>query len=399
MKIELLHTRKNFNSRGELTVECGVETSLGIFWASVPSGKSTGKTEALSLPFSSIKKSVEIIKKNILEKEFSSIREFDETLLMGDTTSQKSVLGGNVMLGFSIAFSRARAAQKNISLWLLLRREFFPHLEDSYRPTIFSNVINGGVHAQNGLDIQEYMIVMRPGKTYAEDISLLVEMYKNIGRALQKNSKELLPLGDESGYASRFKDNFEPITIISKIITQMKMNSKCSIGLDAAANSFSAPGNKYRFGGKVITKEQLLITYMGWFKKSKYLCSIEDPFSEYDDASFFSLQTKLKNKWIVGDDITTTNATRIHKLGKQGAIHGVIIKPNQVGTVSEACDAMVEARAQNLKSIVSHRSGETEDPFIISLAKAGGAEGVKIGAPAHERIIKFNELIRIYDKE
>jgi enolase len=300
------------------------------------------------------------------------------------------------MLAVSIAFARARAAEKGISLWLLLRREFFPTANDARRPSLFSNLINGGAHASNGLDIQEYMLVVRPGKNYADDVRLLISLYEELGKLLKKRAKGALPIGDEGGYDVSFKDNFEPIEILGKLITAKKIGKKCSIALDAAATEFSSGKGKYKLGGKAYASSALLEEYASWFKRSKHLCSIEDPFAENEDEAFALLQKRLKEKWVVADDLTTTDPSRIRMLGERKAIGGVIVKPNQIGTVSESCDAITEARAKGVRVIVSHRSGETEDAFIISLARASAADGVKIGAPARERVSKFNELIRLY---
>lgn len=406
--IEKIGIRKIFDSRGEPTVECEIETDRGTFRASVPSGKSKGTREVVSLDFASALRSQDTLRKILVGKSFSSIREFDEVLRAADGTEDKSRLGGNVMLGFSIAFARARAEEKNISLWLLLRREFFADADDARRPSIFANLINGGAHAESGLDIQEYMLVVRPFSTkatvgkpslsYADDVALAVDIYHSLGNTLKKKAKsKTLPLGDESGYAVPLGDNFLPISLLEKEIVERKLGKKCSIALDVAASSFFKK-NFYMFGGEARTTKELAKIYEEYFKKSKYLCSIEDPFAEDDVEGFKMLLPKLGERWIVGDDLTTTNASRIRELGAKKAINAVIIKPNQIGTVSETCDAIFESKASKVKTIISHRSGETEDPFIISLARAGAVDGVKIGAPAHERITKFNELIRVYEE-
>lgn len=403
MTIQSINIRKIFDSRGGETVECTLTTEKGDFSASVPSGKSKGKREAVSVDFAHALRSVEELKRLIIGKDFTSVREFDDAMRKDDDTEDKSGLGGNVMLGYSIAFARARAAERGISLWLVLRREFFPNVDDvSRRPSIFANLINGGAHARSGLDIQEYMLVVRPGPRYDDDIALAADIYRSLGASLMRRMKiKNLPLGDESGYSVPFKDNFEPMKLLAKEIESRKLGKKCSIALDAAATNFFVK-KRYRFDGKSFSTEELAKRWKEYFKKSKYLCSIEDPFAEDDEDGFkiltsaVNLPAQAGGKWIVGDDLTTTDHFRIRELAAKRAINAVIIKPNQIGTVSETCDAMVEARKEKLHIIVSHRSGETEDPFIISLARAGAADGVKIGAPAHERMVKWNELIRVY---
>lgn len=394
--VQDIKIRKVFDSRGEATVECEIKTSIGNFHASVPAGKSTGSREAVVLPFDKAQKAFDVLRKKIIDKNFSSVREFDEVLRAEDGTEQKAKLGGNVMLALSMAYARARATEKGVSLWLLLRREFFPKADDSRKPSLFSNFINGGAHAKTGVDVQEYMVVIRPGKNYTADIETLVSLYRSLGTTLSKRVKGVLPVGDESGYAVPFKNNFEPIEVLGKLILSAKLGNRASVALDVAASSF-ARKKKYRFEGKEISGDELLSVYGEWFKKAKYLCSIEDPFSENDTEHFIALKKKLKSKWVVGDDLTTTDSSRIRELGPMGAINAVIIKPNQIGTVSETCDAINDARTEGMRVIISHRSGETEDSFIISLARASAADGVKIGAPARERMAKFNELIRLYE--
>lgn len=397
--IKNIRIREVFDSRGSSTVEAELETQAGSFRATVPAGKSTGSREVVAFPFSAAKKAAAVLGKVLEGKSFSSVREFDGALLAADGTEKKTKLGGNVMLAASIAFARARAAERGVSLWLSLRREFFPKTGDLIRqPSIFSNFVNGGAHAKSGLDIQEYMVVVRPGGNYAEDVRLLTELYRDLGAMLAKKSKGVLPVGDESGYAVSFKNNFEPVQVLSKLIAARKLGKKCSVALDAAATEFSRGKGKYRFDGKVLSSEELARVYASWFKKEKSLCSIEDPFSENDREGFRMLKSMLGEKWVVGDDLTTTDPESIRSAASAGEISAVIIKPNQIGTVSEACDAIAEARAKNVRVIISHRSGETEDQFIISLARASAADGVKIGAPARERMGKFNELIRLYEE-
>lgn len=398
MKIIDIKIFKIFDSRSQETIEIELHTAGGVFRSAVPAGKSTGKREAKVFPFSEAKKSVATIRNAMEGKDFSSIVEFDAFLRALDGTKDKSVLGGNVLLAASIAFARARAAEKGVSLWLLVRREFFPHAKELWRPTIFSNVINGGAHAENGLAIQEYMIALRPGKSASADVELLCNLYTTLGDVFRKKMKtKNIPIGDEAGYSVKFSDNFEPIKTLEKLLKDAGIGKRASIALDAAATHFGNAKKGYAVDGKILSTEKLVLAYADWFKKSKVLCSIEDPFAEDDDAGFLALQKKIKEKWVVGDDLTTTNPETIQAL--HGAIHGVIIKPNQIGTVSESCEAMIAAQANAMKTIVSHRSGETEDNFLIALAKAGNADGIKIGAPARERMLKFNELIRLYDAE
>jgi enolase len=289
------------------------------------------------------------------------------------------------------------AGEKRKEIWQILREEFFPNKKPANKkPLIFSNLINGGLHSRNNLNIQEYMVVARPLSSLAETVKKLIDFYRQLGIFLKKESGvKNIPIGDEGGYAINFKNNFEPIAILEKLIYKYRLQKKFLIGLDAAATNFYK-GKKYLFDRKRFSVEQLTAEYVYYFKNSKLLFSIEDPFAENDSKGFSLLRKKLPEALIVGDDLTTTNPAAIKKSAAQKLINSVIIKPNQIGTVSETCEAIKTAEKYNLKTIISHRSGETEDNFIIHLAKASNAAGVKIGAPARERLLKFNELIRIY---
>lgn len=346
--------------------------------------------------FSEAKNAVEeIIKPHCVENNFSTIRELDDYLIKLDGTTNKKKLGGNVILALSIAFTRALASEQQKLAWQVVREEFFFDIQGSTLPMIFSNLINGGAHADSNLDIQEYMVIANPIGSISEVVERVSGLYKKLGEYLKKEYKlEHLNLGDEAGYVLDLKSNFEPIQILENLINSEKFEKEFSIGLDVAASNFYKD-DRYKWEGKDITPEQLEDVYFDYFKKSKMLYSIEDPFEENDSESFRKLKSEAAGKLIVGDDLTTTNPEKIAECAD--AINGVIIKPNQIGSVSEACDAILKARKSGMKVIISHRSGETDDNFIIHLAKASDADGVKIGAPARERMSKYNELISLYE--
>lgn len=397
--IENIEVRQIFDSRGEPTIEIEIMGLGGKkFLAQIPSGKSRGSREATVFSFSEALIAVSSIRTLIVGKSFDSIREFDAILLKEDDTDNMSRLGGNVVLGASIAFGRLIAESEKKELWEVLREEFFgDYKKDNFLPTIFSNVVNGGVHADNNLDIQEYMAVVRPKHSFTETIARLEKFYKHLGVFLKdKNLGKTPPLGDEGGYSMNFKDNFEPIQILQSLIIDEGLSESFSIGLDVAASGFYGE-DSYRFGGETFSSEQLAEVYKKYFEHAELLCSIEDPFHESDEKGFANIKKILGEKWVVGDDLTVTNRKFIQEYGAGNCMNAVIIKPNQIGSVSGACEAMRTAHDLGIKTIVSHRSGETEDVFIIHLAKAGYARGVKIGAPVKERIVKFNELIRLFD--
>jgi len=395
MKIQDITVRKIFDSRGEPTIEISLKAGNRWFFASVPSGKSRGSREAKVFSFAEVVRALARIRQVILKKDFSSIRALDSALIRLDGTAKKSRLGGNLMLGISVAFARARAAAENKEVWQILRKEFFPGDSKTKVPRIFANVINGGAHADNNLDIQEYMVVAR-GASVRARVENLIDFYSRLGAVLKKkNSGRGVPVGDEGGYSLDFKNNFEPILVLENLIRTRGLTNNFSLALDAAATGFFARGS-YIFGGKKLTSARLAGEYAHYFEKSRILFSIEDPFAERDAAGFSLTRKKMPRVWIVGDDLTVTNSSEIKKHAERKTINAVIIKPNQIGTVSEAADAILAANQYGLKTIISHRSGETEDAFIIHLAKASGADGVKIGAPTRERMAKYNELIRLY---
>jgi len=397
MLIKNIKIEKIFDSRGNPTVEAGIFNETGVeFKGAVPAGKSRGSREAHVADFSDAKNAVdEVIKPHCVENSFSTIREFDDYLIKLDGTVNKKKLGGNVILAFSMAFTRALASEQQKSAWEVMREEFFFDTEQNRLPMIFSNLINGGAHADSNLDIQEYMVVANPIGSISEMVERVTGLYKKLGEYIKKEYKiEHLVFGDEAGYVLDLKNNFEPIQLLENLIKSEKFEKEFSIGLDVAASSFYKDGY-YKWEGKNISAEQLEDIYFDYMRKSKMLYSIEDPFEENDGESFGKLKSEADGKLIIGDDLTTTNPEKITEC--VGLINGVIIKPNQIGSVSEACDAILKAREGGMKIIISHRSGETDDNFIIHLAKASDADGVKIGAPARERMSKYNELISLYE--
>jgi enolase 1/2/3 len=399
MILENIIVHKILDSRGEPTIEVEVvDENLNSFFAQIPSGKSTGKKEVVVLSFEEAENTLDtLIKKEIIHKNFSSIKEMDSFLISLDGTDNKSKLGGNLMLGISIAFARALAVKENKELWQILKEEFWGGLVSNKKPLIFSNLINGGAHAGNNLDIQEYMVVANPKDgTYTDCIKVLTDFYKKLGNLLlEKYKLQELKMGDEGGYSLDFQNNFEPIKIMEDMIKSEDLTDSFSLALDVAASNFYKE-NKYNFDGKQLSSDDLKQELFDYLTKSKLLMSIEDPFDEVDFNGFKEFN-KESWVWVIGDDITVTNPQLVEKFSREKLINGVIIKPNQIGTVYETCQAIRSAQENSSKTIVSHRSGETKDTFIIHLAKAANVDAVKIGAPARERLIKFDELIRLYD--
>ncbi len=404
MKIDNVALKQVLDSQGEPTIEVGIKTGGGEFLASVPSGESRGSREAVVFSPEKAKEVLMVLEKEVVGKDFGSVKDFDGYLIMLDGTSNKSKLGGNLILGLSLAFARGKAGENKLELWQVLKNEFFPVLPagkpnggEPISPRIFSNFIEGGVHTKNNLDIQEFWVVAESKGKVAETYRKLVRFYESVGQALKEQYEpSKIKLGDESGYSLDFKNNFKPIEFLGNEIEKKGLAGEFSLGLDVAASSFYRDGY-YVFEGSKLTSDELKEKYSAYFKEAPLLNSIEDPFSENDEASFAKLFSSLGGgKLVIGDDLTVTDPELIKAASARGMINGVIIKPNQIGTVSETCAAMGVAHQNGVKCIVSHRAGETADSFLIHFAKAANAYGVKIGAPAGERLPKFKELIRLY---
>ncbi len=399
MRIKDFGINEIFDSRGNSTIEVGIAVGNGLaFYSSLPAGKSRGSEEAAVLPFAAASSAANRKRLGaITNRDFKTQRSFDEFLIALDGTKNKRKLGGNVMLGLSMSFARGLAAEKREEVWEFLQEEFFGASGGAavWEPVIFSNLVNGGEHAANNLDIQEYMVLAGTKGGVKSAVKKLIAFYGALGERLSSLKRAAnIAVGDEGGYSLDFKNNLEPLAILADLIREKKFSGSFRLGMDAAANGFFSDG-KYRFDGKTVTTGNLAAIYERYFKKIPALYSIEDPFAERDVSGFSLLSETLQDKIVVGDDLTVTNRELIGKYAGEGIIGGVIVKPNQAGTVTEAAEALREARDRGIKAIVSHRSGETDDVFIIHLAKAARAYGIKIGAPVRERIFKFNELLRI----
>jgi len=396
MKIENVTVSEISDSRGDRTIEVTLKTASGVSSTKIPSGKSRGKNEAVPL---GAKSASEVLGSGLLDKlkglDIGSIREIDEFLINRDGTKNKSKLGGDLLLGISISFARALARERDKELWEVLRNEFFKSIEIDMPPKIFSNMINGGAHADNNLDIQEYQIVGMLQEGPEATTNALKTLHKKLGENLSKELElEDLPVGDEQGYSPDFKNNLEPLRLLSNLIRESGYE-EFVLGIDAAATSFGK-GGEYNFEGDKHDASSLLTIYSKYFSECDKLKFVEDPFTEDDIEGFKGIFEKFGDeKVLIGDDLTTTSAESIEK--HKSLINGVIIKPNQIGTATETCEAMIEAKKSGIHRIVSHRSGEVDDTFLIHFAKAAAAEGVKIGLPViKERAVKFEELIRIY---
>jgi enolase len=394
MKISSLSAHPILDSRGQWTVEVALTLQNGArATASVPQGKSTGATEARALPAAVAVKNINTtIATRIIHKDFLDQAAVDEFLVRLDGTVIKSRLGANAMLAISIAFLRATAKTKKMPLWKHVRDEYGIWVDPTattLHPRLFMNVVNGGMHAGNNLHFQEYLIIPR-ARTFRESVDIGAAIYHTLGAALARvKGPGAVNLGDEGGFAPNFKGDLEPFKMIRTVAKRLKLDKKIDLGMDAAATNI-----------KGLSRVQLGNTYKKLIKEYSPLY-IEDPFAENDFKSFaaFTAENTIKNKaqlWIAGDDFTTTDTDRMELAQAKKSINAVIVKPNQIGTVTETLNAVRLARQYKWAVVVSHRSGETNDDFIADFAYGVAAEGLKLGAPARgERVAKYNRLLEI----
>tara|TARA_Y100000590_G_scaffold150364_1_gene172750 strand:- start:1738 stop:2937 length:1200 start_codon:yes stop_codon:yes gene_type:complete len=387
-KIKKIKGRQVFDSRGNPTVEAEVFTGDGHYASAiVPSGASTGTHEAFELRDKennnylgkSVFKAVENINGPIAQAlsniDVGDQKKIDKTLIDLDGTEQKKKLGANAVLAVSIASCKLAAIEKNISL--------FKHLGNSKNfqlPIPLLNIINGGVHAKNNLDIQEFMI--RPEKTelFSEAMRRSFVIIQSLKKMLDNTN-----VGDEGGFAPNLQNTEEAIKLIMKAIERsgFKPGEDISICLDVAANELD---------------ESKTIDYYSDLIKKYPVKSIEDPFAEDDWESWKKL-TKNTNIQIVGDDLFATNINRLKKGIEEKSANAILVKLNQIGTVSETLDVINLAHKNGLKTIISHRSGDSEDTFIADLAVATNSSQIKTGSLARsERVAKYNRLIRIEEE-
>ena len=407
-KIKNIKAGEIFDSRGNPTVEVELSTDLGVFQASVPSGASKGKYEAVELRDGGkryggkgVLKAVNNINKIIASalkgKDPTKQKEIDELMIKLDGRKNKSKLGANAILAVSLVLCRAGAKSENTPLFKHIAK-----LAENYSPLILPkpcfNIINGGAHAKNGLDFQEFMIVPQEN-SFFENLEISKKIYHKLKKIIKKRYGEKgMILGDEGGFAIPFKKTEEAIELISAVAKNLGFAKRIKIILDVAASQFFKKG-KYitKFG--VFTSKMLANYYQDLIRKYPIL-GLEDPFSENDLKGWRMLSSKFQassSKFlIIGDDLTATNPKRIKLAYKKKACNGIIIKPNQIGTVSETIEAVKLAKSYGWKIVVSHRSGETCDDFIADFAVGVGAEFIKSGAPfLKERMAKYDRLVKI----
>jgi enolase len=373
------------DSRGESTIEVTLEDDAGFsVSASVPQGKSKGSYEAASVDAPrAVSNVVDEIVPKIRGMDAGDQEKIDAAMCALDGTPNKSRLGGNAILAVSIAAARLGARAAGIPLWRFIAHHAgFPWKPKKF-PKLFVNIINGGLHAKNNLDFQEYIVIPRAAHM-SEAVNVSKEMYKAVGAILEAREGKKIPIGDEGGFMPSFKDNGEPFEVFTEALKTVKAKGGADFGLDAAASNIK------------MEKGKLAAWYERFIEDYK-LVYLEDPFPEDDFASFTNLAENYGSKTrITGDDLTVTNVERMKIAHEKKSVNGVIIKPNQIGTISEAMKAVRQAREWGWWVVVSHRSGETMDDFVADFACGVEADGFKLGAPfPPERMAKYNRLLAI----
>lgn len=413
-KIKSIKARQILDSRGNPTVEVDVITEAGSLGrAAVPSGASTGSKEALELRDGDksyyLGKSVINAVKNVNEKiapiligtDATEQRKIDYIMIEADGTDNKSVLGANSILGVSTAVCRAAALDMKLSLVEYLHTNLkAPNPQGSFiMPTPLMNIINGGAHASNNLDIQEFMIVPHMKKSFSENLRAGVEVFHALKKVLSE-AKHSTNVGDEGGFAPDLNSHEEAIECILKAIKQAGYNpgSDISISLDAAASEFYKDG-KYNMQGKQLSTAEMVQYYSDLVNKYP-IYSIEDGLDESDHDGWAKLTSALGKKVVlVGDDLFVTNKKIFAEGIKNNEANAILVKVNQIGSLTETFEAMELGFTNHYKAIISHRSGETGDSFIADLAVATGTGLIKTGSASRsDRMEKYNQLLRIEEE-
>ena len=403
-KIKNIFGREILDSRGNPTVEVDVELESGVkATASVPSGASCGVHEALELRdedkgryqgkgvLKAINNVNTVIRENLIGMESNNQREIDNKLIELDGTKDKSNLGANAILGVSLANLRASSIELN--------KELYEYLGNGKTlPRCMMNILNGGAHAENGLDVQEFMII--PSRdNYLDNLRMGSEIFHCLKSILKENNLSC-GVGDEGGFAPNINSTYEALDLISQAVEKAnyKLGTDVFLGLDVAASEFYENG-VYKFEGKDCSKEDMLDFYVEMVEKYPVI-SIEDGMAEEDYDGWKILTDKLGEKiQLVGDDLFVTNKELLQKGIDLGIANAILLKVNQIGTVSETIDTINLAKKNGYKTIVSHRSGETEDNYIADFAVGLDLGQIKTGSMSRsDRLSKYNRLIRINEK-
>ena len=405
-EIVSVNAREIIDSRGNPTIEVDVLLESGAFGrAAVPSGASTGQREAIELRDKDIRyagKGVRKAVKNVKEKitraiigrEATDQVDIDTQMIRLDGTKNKGRLGANAILGVSLAVARASAMESDLSLY-----RYIGGVGACELPVPMMNILNGGAHADNNLDIQEFMIVPAGAPTFSEALRAGAEIFHSL-KSLLRSKGLSISVGDEGGFAPNLKSNEEAIVLILKAIEQAgyKPGKNVFLALDVAASELYKNG-KYKFEGKLVSSGNLIDFYAKLIKKYP-VCSIEDGLSENDWKGWEAMTAKIGDKiQLVGDDIFVTNKEIFTKGIEKGIGNSILIKLNQIGSLTETLETIEMAKRAGYTSVVSHRSGETEDTTIADLSVAMNTGQIKTGSLSRtDRVVKYNRLLRIEEE-
>ena len=404
--IKLIQAREILDSRGNPTVEVEVTLSDNRTGrAAVPSGASTGAFEAVELRdggarylgkgvVTAVENISKFIAPALIGKDPFDQRGIDDAMLALDGTANKSKLGANAILGVSLAVARAASNSKGLPLY-----SFVGGADASLLPVPMMNILNGGAHADTNVDIQEFMIAPIGAGSFKESLRWGAEIYHSLKSVLKKRGLAT-SIGDEGGFAPNLESNRAALDLIVEAVEKAgyKLGSQIALAMDVAATEFHENG-RYNFEGKSLTATEM-IAYYKELVDSYPLVSIEDPLSEDDWDGWAAITKELGDRvQLVGDDLFVTNPTRLSRGIEAKTANALLVKVNQIGTLTETLDAVSMAHKAGYKSMMSHRSGETEDTTIADLAVAALCGQIKTGAPARsERVAKYNQLLRIEEE-
>eukprot|EP00595_Chromulina_sp_UTEXLB2642_P002689 CAMPEP_0196765328 /NCGR_PEP_ID=MMETSP1095-20130614/7996_1 /TAXON_ID=96789 ORGANISM="Chromulina nebulosa, Strain UTEXLB2642" /NCGR_SAMPLE_ID=MMETSP1095 /ASSEMBLY_ACC=CAM_ASM_000446 /LENGTH=456 /DNA_ID=CAMNT_0042123191 /DNA_START=34 /DNA_END=1404 /DNA_ORIENTATION=- len=415
--IKSVSSREIIDSRGNPTVEVDLFTTSGLFRASVPSGASTGIHEAVELRdggkrfngkgvLKAVKNVTDVIGPAIIGYDVTKQKEIDELLINLDGTPNKAKLGANAILGVSLALSKAGAAAKGVPLY-----QYYADLANNSHlllPVPSFNVINGGSHAGNRLAFQEFMILPIGAPTFADAVQIGCEVYATLKSVIKATyGQDACNVGDEGGFAPSIQSNYEGVELLMEAIKKAGYEKEVKIGMDVAASEFLTKEGNYDLdfktpnndGSLSLSGPKLAELYKDLI--SKYpIVSIEDPFDQDDWANYTSFTSAVgKDVQIVGDDLLVTNVKRIEEASAKKACNALLLKVNQIGSVTESIEAVKLAKKNGWGVMTSHRSGETEDNYIADLAVGLCTGQIKTGAPCRsERLAKYNQLLRIEEQ-
>jgi enolase len=404
--IKSVNAREILDSRGNPTVEVDVYLEDGSFArAAVPSGASTGAFEAAELRDGGarylgkgVAEAVANVKSKIapvvVGRDAFDQRGLDQAMIDLDATVNKSSLGANAILGVSLAVAKAAAQSKQQPFYA-----FIGGSSANLLPIPMMNILNGGAHADTNVDIQEFMIAPIGAESFKEALRWGAEIYHNLKAVLKKRGLAT-SIGDEGGFAPNLESNRAALDLIVEAVEKAgyKVGSQIALAMDVAATEFYKDG-KYAFEGSSLTAEEMIAYYKG-LVDSYPMVSIEDPLSEDDWDGWKAITTELGSRvQLVGDDLFVTNPTRLARGISESTANALLVKVNQIGTLTETLDAVAMAHKAGYRSMMSHRSGETEDTTIADLAVAALCGQIKTGAPARsERVAKYNQLLRIEEE-